>query len=153
MNQQSSESITDLLRNSLPGYVLVFILYPMVLDIRRIYGDTIAGAVLLSGPILGLLLFNLYLTIYRSTIWSSQRVRNQLGFKHITKLVQYFPSNSRDEIRAVWDYVLFQFDGPIVQRVLFLYSRAHSWGGITLGLAIGSAYWYCVMHSLVWAIS
>jgi hypothetical protein len=75
----------------------------------------------------GIVLFGVYHIIYRELVWHCEEVREWLGLNHITKLItvlqEEFPSYSwsHDEMRAVWDSVLFEVGGPVKDRIMFLF--------------------------------
>ncbi len=139
MDQRPTENIDELLRHSLPGYLFLFIVSPKILELRPLIGDPLLGGpFVLGGPLVGLLFFNLYLAIYRFLVWRCSWIRRRLGLQHIEKLKERFSSRPNDDIRAIWDYVFFEAARPAENRVLFLYSRAHSWGVIALSLFLGA---------------
>ena len=141
MSQRPSESIQELLRNSLPGYLFLAILIPLIPKLTSYSETVIVTLFVLSGPLVGLLMFNFYLVVYRRLTWHSGWIRRGLGLKQVTELIESFHGRSGDELRAIWDYVFFELGIPVTDRVLFQYSRGHSWGVIAMGLSLDAAVW------------
>jgi hypothetical protein len=152
----ASESLHQLLRNSVPGYVLVFlVLLPYFLTGTPLqYGDTtIAALLIVGGPIVGQILFGIFGFGYRLLVWKWRWIRHRLGHQYITRLKRRYGSLNLtdDEIIAVWDHAFFEVDGPFTQRILLVSSRAYSWGVIALDLMLALIIWLVFVPTRIFA--
>lgn len=141
----------------MPGYLIVFVLsLPLVRLLSHQNPTLLASIVLVAGPVTGVLFSSIHNAIYRWFIWKCKWMRKWFGIEHIDRLrdLRALSDYLRDyDVMACYDKVFFaeqNGDKPVVERILFLLSRAHFWGVLGTGVSISVAIWpleWCLTHS------
>ncbi len=138
----------------MPGYVILFLfLSPVLQEIPRFaksIGDASLGAFFaIGGPVVGLLLFHIYEFSYRRVVWRHETYAKFLGLDYVPrlrKLLNDIPRKNKTdvyEMKAFWDSAFFTvLNHDVRERILFLNSRAHSWGVMGFGTILVWV-WYC----------
>lgn len=146
-------SLHDILRHSVPGYLLVILaILPFVSSLSRLNGTLLAAIIATAGPVVGVILFNAYAIVLRNIVWSDcslgKRARKCLGVDHIDVLKSLRTPELQNlsdphDLLAIWDMVFFtKVQHAVKDRGFVLFSRAHFWGVQVLGLPFVLIWWF-----------
>lgn len=156
-------SLHDILRNAVPGYVFVFLIAaPYILSNKLPLDTSVAAIIVVAGPIFGALLFNTYEVLQRKLVWKCEHVRKFLGLTHVDVLIkigkEYNLTN--EDMLTVWDLVFLGDTSEEFleyrERGFVLFSRAHLWGVLFFDSIVVSLVWlfrwlfapYCSFRTL-----